>query len=383
MSSFTFTSPATLRFGWGEAAQIPAEAAQLGGRPLVVVGRALRAAGRLEPLLDGLRAAGLDPFTVEGVPAEPKLSDLQRVMDACAAAGADMVIAVGGGSVLDIAKGAAALAAAAGPAAEEFFAGAPLPATGRPIVAVPTTSGTGSEVTRVCVLSDPGRRRKASIRTDAMMPRVAIVDPELTVSCPPSVTAHSGADAFVQAVEAFVSAGANRMTDALSREAVLLAAHALPVAVADGGDRPAREAMALASTMAGLALNTARLGLVHGIAHPAGAVTGAAHGLLCGLLLPYVIEYNLPVAAPKYALLARDMDLAAPDTPDAPAAAAFLAFTRDLLRRVGIPERLGDVGFPESAVEDVAAETMPSGSTKANPRPVSLEDARAVCRAAL
>jgi alcohol dehydrogenase class IV len=382
VSPFTFTAPPTLRFGWGEAVQIPAEAAQLGRRPLVVAGRALRAAGRLEPLLDALRGAGLDPATAEGVPAEPKLSDLQRVMDACTAAEADLVIAVGGGSVLDIAKGAATLAGV-GPTAEAFFAGAPLPESGRPIIAVPTTSGTGSEVTRVCVLADPGNQRKASIRTDAMMPRVAIVDPELTVSCPPTVTAYSGADAFVQAVEAFVSAGANPMTDALALEAALLAARALPTAVADGSDRPAREAMALASTMAGLALNTARLGLVHGIAHPAGAVTGAAHGLLCGLLLPYVIAFNLPVAAPKYAVLAREIALVAPDAPVPEAADAFLTFTRGLLREVGIPERLRDVGFPQSALDHVAAETMPSGSTRANPRPVSLEDARDVCRAAM
>jgi alcohol dehydrogenase len=267
--------------------------------------------------------------------------------------------------------------------------------TGRPIIAIPTTSGTGSEVTRVCVLSDPEHRRKASIRTDAMLPRVAIVDPELTVSCPGArarfpreqVTAHSGADALVQAVEAYVSRGANPMTDALAREAAQLAAGALPRAVADGADRAAREAMALASTMAGLALNTARLGLVHGIAHAAGAVTGAAHGLLCGLLLPYVIEFNLPAAAAKYAELARAVGAAGPDDSETDAAHAFLAFARDLLRQAGIPERLSDVGFPEDAlphwgprtVPAGTAETMPSGSTQANPRPVSPDDALAVC----
>jgi alcohol dehydrogenase len=389
MNSFAFSAPPTLRFGWGEVAALPQEAARLGRRPLVVAGRALRAGGRLEALVAGLREAGLASVVSEPVPPEPTLADLQRVMDACAAAGADSVIAVGGGSVLDIAKGAAVLAGV-GPSAEEFFAGAPLPATGRPIVAVPTTAGTGSEVTRVCVLSDPEHRRKASIRADAMLPRVAIVDPELTVSCPPSVTAHSGADAFVQAVEAYVARGANPMTDALAREAARLAAGALPRAVADcsrgnrarAPDREAREAMALASMMAGLALNTARLGLVHGIAHPAGAVTGAAHGLLCGLLLPYVIEFNLPVATPKYAQLARTVGAADAGDPDPDAARAFLAFTRDLLLRVGVPERLSAAGFPEEALPHVAAETMSSGSTQANPRPVSLDDALAVCRAA-
>lgn len=382
MNPFAFSAPPTIRFGWGEASALPQEAAALGRRPLVVAGRAVRAAGRLEPLLVRLQEVGLEPALAEPVPPEPTLAELQRVMDACVAAEADLVIGVGGGSVLDIAKGAAVLAGAGVPAAA-FFAGAPLPRTGRPIIALPTTAGTGSEVTRVCVLSDPERRRKASIRTEAMMPCLAIVDPELTLSCPPKVTAHSGADAFVQAVEAFVSAGANPLTDALAGEAARLAAEALPRAVADGSDREAREAMALASMMAGLALNTARLGLVHGLAHPVGAVTGAAHGLLCGLLLPYVVEFNLPAAAPKYARLARWIGAAPPAAPDALAAEAFLAFTRSFMRWVGLPERLRDVGFPESALDHVAAETMPSGSTKANPRPVTLDDALRVCQKAL
>jgi alcohol dehydrogenase class IV len=160
--------------------------------------------------------------------------------------------------------------------------------------------------------------------------------------------------------------------------------------VADGADREAREAMALASMMAGLALNTAHLGLVHGIAHPAGAVTGAAHGLLCGLLLPYVIEYNLPAATPKYAQLARAVGAADMEGPDPDAAQAFLDYSRDLLRRAGIPARLSDIDFPEDAlshwgprtVPAGTAETMSSGSTQANPRSVSQDDALAVCRAA-
>src|SRR5262249_11031915 len=162
----------------------------------------------------------------------------------------------------------------------EYFAGRPVPQTARPLIAVPTTSGTGSEVTWVCVLVDRESRRKASIRGPGMMPAVALVDPELTVSCPATVTAYSGADAFVQAVEAFTARGANPLTDALALEAVKQTARWLETAVCEPGHREAREAMALGSMMAGLALNTSRLGLVHGLAHPLGAVTGAPHGLL-------------------------------------------------------------------------------------------------------
>src|SRR5207248_4219007 len=171
---------------------------------------------------------GLAPLLHEGVPPEPDLAALQACMDT--AAEADSVIGIGGGSVLDVAKGAAALAGT-GATARDYFDGKPIPETGRPIVAIPTTAGTGSEVTWVCVLVDHAARRKASIRGPGMMPAVVINDPELTVSCPPAVTAHSGMDAFVQAVESFVSRGANPFTDALSLEAAKLTARALERAV--------------------------------------------------------------------------------------------------------------------------------------------------------
>jgi alcohol dehydrogenase class IV len=381
MSKFTYSAPGEIRFGWSEAASLGEEAARMGRRPLLVTGTALRRTGRLEPLLESLRSAGLEPAVHEGVPPEPTLAALQQAMDACAVAEADSVIAVGGGSVLDIGKAAAALGGS-GATAVQFFAGHPIPERGRPIIAVPTTSGTGSEVTRVCVLSDPEHWRKASIRADSMLPRLAIVDPELVVSCPPEVTAHSGMDAFVQAVEAFVSHGANPLTDSLALEGARLAAGALETAVRDGADRPAREAMALASLMAGLALNTARLGLVHGLAHPIGALTGAAHGLLCGLLMPAVMEFNQGAAECKYARLARELGAAPEDASDAVASRALVEFVRDLGARVGISGRLREIGLAEDLLEYVAAEAMPSGSTRANPRPVSKADALVVTQAA-
>ena len=380
MQLFTFQTPPKIIFGWGTTAQLPGEAARLGRRPLVVTGRSQRANGVLDHLLSGLREAGLEPLVHEGVPAEPGLEALQACMDAGEAA--DSVIAVGGGSVLDIAKGAAALSST-GRSAREYFAGAAVPETGKPLIAAPTTAGTGSEVTWVCVLVDHETRRKASIRGPGMMPAVAIVDPELTVSCPPGVTAASGMDAYVQAVEAYTSAGANPMTDSLALEAVKLTARWVETAYREPAHREAREGMALGSMMAGVALNTSRLGLVHGLAHPIGAVTGAAHGLLCGLLMPAVMRFNNPVSAPKYARLAEELGLVAPRTYPEAATETLIQFTETLLRRVGIPAKLRDVGFHAQDLEWVAQETLPSGSTRANPRPVTLSDARAVAEAAL
>jgi len=375
---FTVTTPPRIEFGWGAADQIPALAAGLGKRPLVVCGRSLRATGYLDTLLEGLSAAGLEVSLHEGVPAEPGLEALQACMDA--AEGSDCVIAIGGGSVLDIAKGAAALAGT-GATAREYFAGKAVPEKGRPLLAAPTTSGTGSEVTWVCVLVDHDTRRKASIRGPAMMPAVAVVDPQLTVSCPAHVTAQSGMDAFVQAVESFTSRGANPMTDALSLEAAKLTARWLETAVREPENREAREAMTLGSMMAGLALNTSRLGLVHGLAHPLGAVTGAAHGLLCGLLMPSVMRFNAEAAAQKYARLAEGLGLVAPGLERRSDVEALIRFTEELLGRVGIPSRLSEIGFDPADLDWVAQETMPSGSTKANPRPVTESDARTVTEA--
>lgn len=384
---FTFAAPPRLVIGWGAATdgRLAEEAARLGKRPLVVCGRSLRVNGTLETILTQLTEAGLSPTVHEGVPPEPDLDALQACMDS--AENADSVIAIGGGSVLDVAKGAAALAGT-GASARDYFSGQrPVPETGgRPILAAPTTAGTGSEVTWVCVLTDKQSGRKASIRGRTMMPAVALLDAHLTVSCPPKVTACSGMDAFVQAVEAYTSVGANPLTDALALPAARLASYTnVALAVDKPDDREAREALALGSLMAGMALNTSRLGLVHGLAHPIGALTGAAHGLVCGLLLLPVMRFNREAAAPRYARLAQELfheDISYVDPLSAADALIDVVelYLRDYLE---IPMRLGEIGLTEKDLDRVAREAMTSGSTKANPRPVTEADARAVAASCL
>ena len=369
MTSFTFVTPGKVLVGWGAATdgRLATQAALLGKTPLLVCGNSLRVSGLLDAIVPTLEKAGLTVTLHVGVPPEPTLADCTRAM--AAAQGCDSILAIGGGSALDVAK-----AAALDGSIEDYFDGkrAVPEASARPILAAPTTAGTGSEATWVGVFTDKrgASPRKASIRGGAMLPKTVVLDGQLTVSCPPSVTAYSGMDAFVQAVEAYVSKGANPLTDPLASGAAFDIMEFLPSAFRDGEAKQARERMLIASYLAGVALNTARLGLVHGLAHPLGARTGVAHGLLCALLLPPVIRFNVGSERDRYYDLAVTMgytDLA--------------LFAEDWLETFSIPRRLSDLGAKERELDAMIAETLVSGSTKANPRPVSEADVREVLQA--
>ena len=367
MHMFTFVTPGKVVCGAGVATdgRLAAEAALLGMKPLLVCGKSLQASGMLDRILATLPGAKVHC----GVPPEPTLADCVAAQEA--AGGCDSILAIGGGSVLDVAK-AAALPASI----YDYFDGKlPVPETeALPILAVPTTAGTGSEATWVGVFTDKrgAAPKKASIRGGAMLPKTVVLDATLSVSCPPHVTAYSGMDAFVQAVEAYVSRGANPFTDPLALQAAFDIAEWLPSAFRDGESLEARERMLIASYQAGMALNTARLGLVHGIAHPVGARTGAAHGLLCALLLPPVIRFNLGADLDRYSDIA--IGLGAPRED-------LAAFAETWLDDFSIPRHLADLGLKRSDFDAIIAETLASGSTKANPRTVVDSDVREVLEA--
>lgn len=373
MDPFTIRCPREVVFGWQSLAQLPAAAARLGCRPLVVIGGAsLRAAGTLDDILAGLVEAGVQPSVFEGVEHDPSVETIDRGRETFAANRSDSVIAVGGGSVLDAGKAIAGLAGEQAPTAE-FVAGREITAPAVPIIACATTAGTGSEVTHVAVLTDPDRRLKASIRTEGMMPAVAFVDPALTVTMPPAQTAFTGLDAFVQAVESYVSAGANPYSDPLALDAATRIARWLRTAYHDGRNREARENMALGSMLAGLALASARLGLVHGIAHPLGALYGLAHGEACALLLPHVMEFNAEAAEGKFACLARSIGIT--DTAnESEATLRLIVWTRDLCATLGCARPFASFGLRREDYPTIVEATLASGSTKSNPRPVTEAD---------
>jgi alcohol dehydrogenase class IV len=383
MPSFQFTTAGKIMFGHGSLSLLPKEARSLGSRALLVTGgRSLAASGRLNHIRSSLLEAGVEVLLFDRVEPEPSTDTVDAAICEFCRLKADLVIGIGGGSALDVAKAVAGLAQADCPA-RDYVAGEEVPPRQVGLIAVPTTSGTGTEVTRVSVLSDKSAGVKVGIRADSWVPDVALVDPDLTLNAPPTITAQTGMDAFVQAIESYISSGANPFTDPFALKAVGLIAASLPAAYRSGSDREARDNMALGSLMAGVALANARLGLVHGLAHPIGARTGAHHGLICALLLNAVLEYNLPSSEHRLAQLAREVGAVRAEVPSQDAAAAFLPFCRNLLHDVGIGSTPEALRVSEDQMPALITETLASGSTKSNPRPVSAEDARAVLEAAL
>ncbi|NPV08759.1 MAG: iron-containing alcohol dehydrogenase [Anaerolineae bacterium] len=377
----SFHLPVTVVTGDGCIAQLGAQVAPLGTQALLVCGASARASGTLGRALDSLNQAGVAAEVFDRVRGEPTLQVVAEGIACARGRAADVLVGLGGGSAMDAAKAIAGLAPLAG-SPREYLEGRPLDGDPLPWVAIPTTSGTGAEVTMNAVLIDPDSGTKKSIRGRSWFAQVALVDPTLTLSLPPSVTAYTGADALTQAIESFVSVGAMPVTDALCRDAIRLIGRSLLPAYRDGAQIAYRRDLHYGSLMAGMALANARLGAVHGMAHPLGCHHSLPHGLVCGLLLPYVMEWNLPVAAPRYAEVASLLGLDTAGQSEAQAARAAVDWVRELLTQLGIPGRLRDAGVTRIDLEEVARQSM-SSSMEHNPRRMTEEDVVNLLRSAL
>ncbi len=369
MATVAFRAPGKILFGAGALGSLGPEARRLGRRAVLATGRrAMAEAGVTERCLAALAEAGVDAALFDQVEPEPDVTTVDRLREAVRAHGADLVVGLGGGSALDAAKAAAGLAREDEPTAA-YHQGKPITRPALPNIAIPSTSGTGSEMTTNSVLTDRRRQVKTSIRADGLIPAVAIVDPEVTRSSPPFVTATSGVDALVQAIESYLARGATPLTEALSVRAMEELAAALPAVVQRGEDLALRTRAAWGSAMAGLALANARLGAAHALAHPLGARFSVPHGLACGVLLAPVLEFNRPAAPAKYAAMERVFG-------GDPA-----AYARRLLTECGLPAKLTDYGLTADVLGPVAEETLPSGTLKANPRTATKEDLVGLLRA--
>ncbi len=369
-------STARVIFGIGARVDVATHAARMGRRCLLVTGaRPDRSAWLFEDLrnvMEDVSGVALD--------GEPETGFISAQAGAARRAGCDMVVAIGGGSVIDAGKALAALAANAGDVFEYLEVvgqGLPLEHEPLPMIAVPTTAGTGAEVTANAVLLSPSHGVKASLRAPGLIPSLAIVDPELTVSLPPRQTAASGMDALTQLMECFVSHAASPLTDPLCRDGMSRAARSLLRAVAHGADLEARSDMALAALFSGMALANAKLGAVHGFAAPLGGMLGAAHGEICAALLPHVMEANIEVlraADSAHPLLDRyaEVGMLLAGERDATAAARFV---RSLCADLGV-RGLRALGLDEKRVDEAARKAALASSMKGNP--VVLEHDRLV-----
>lgn len=385
----TLRAPRELLFGAGQRHALGSIASRLGKRALIVTDARLAADTDFLALARQIEEAGVavmvDSSTLPDVPVE---SAAASARDAGSFA-PDLVIGIGGGSCLDMAK-CVALLLAHGGRPQDYYGEHAVPGPVIPLIAIPTTAGTGSEVTPVAVLSDAERSLKVGISSPYLIPTVSICDPELTLSCPPALTAIAGADALTHAIEAFtairrdpvpgisqqrVFVGKNELSDHFALSAIALLWQGLEVACQNGADRAAREKVMLGATLAGLAFGVAGTAAAHAIQYPVGALTHTAHGLGVACLMPYVMTWNTPLIGDELTKIAQAAGLDGPDD--------VIPSLASLLARIGIPATLRDLGLEEARIDWVAEQS--SGITRLiqnNPRPLNPNEMRNLVTAA-
>jgi alcohol dehydrogenase class IV len=383
--TFTFATANQILFGVGTFERLGNLASGLGKRAFVIGGRNL---GRLEPVLTQLRDGNI-AFETFSVPGEPSIPLILEGLNLAKTSSCNFVVAMGGGSVLDAGKAISALMTNPGEPLnylEVVGKGQPLKNRAAPFIAIPTTSGTGSEVTSNAVLSVPEKRVKVSMRGSLMLPSIALVDPTLTYSLPPDVTALTGLDALTQCLEPFVSNQANPMTDSFCREGLKRAARSLQRACEFPGDATAREDMSLASLFGGLALANSKLGAVHGFAGPLGGMIEAPHGRLCASLLPYVVKTNIAAlhsSQPASPTLRRFDEIAQIITGNEKAKADdAVTWLSELCKSLNIPT-LSQLGLTKEMIPEVVSKAQNASSMKGNPIVLTVEELTGVLEGAL
>ena len=383
--SFEFATAARIVFGSGTLGEVAPAVAGLGRRALVVTGRSVDRAAALMEQLESVKVAA-DTFPVSG---EPTLDTIRAGVEKARVCASEVLIGFGGGSAIDASKAIAVLLTNPGSLLdylEVIGRGKPLTHPPLPCVAVPTTAGTGAEVTRNAVLTAPDHRVKVSLRSPLMLPRLAVVDSALTLSLPPDLTASTGLDALTQLIEAFLCNRPNPITDALSREGMRRAAGALRRACRDGQDRQARHDMALASLLGGMVLANARLGAVHGLAGPLGGMFPAPHGMICARLLPVVMAANVRAIerrAPESPVLERFVEVARLLAGDAAATLpAGLAWLEALVEDLGVLP-LSRFGLSDHDLPAVITQAKQASSMKGNPIALEEQELTTILRRAL
>lgn len=371
-----FRVPTRIFFGRGVALTVADPLRQVGAKKvLLVTDPGVRKVGLTGPIEERLRDAKIPYEVYDEVVPDPGVAEVQRCYERAKACGADAFVAVGGGSSIDTAKMAAVLLANGGTVLD-YIGIDKVPKMAAPVVAIPTTAGTGAEITINSVIADPDQHKKLVIISPNATALFALEDPDMTASLPPFLTAITGMDTLVHAIESFCSKNAYRTTELLALEAIRDAGRALPRAVKDGSDMEAREAMMRAVVSASLAFSNTRLGNVHAMALPLGGWCHVAHGTAVAVLLPHVMDFNRQAAPERLAAVGEALGA----RKDGKAAVDHIA---RLNEEIGIPPGLRKVGVTEDAIPNMAKDAMLSGNILVNPRTTGQKDIEALYRAAL
>lgn len=400
LNTWRFSTSDEILFGCGAAQQIGVEARHRGfGNALIVTDPNMAKAGLVDVVRRSLSASQVAAAVFDGSVPEPGTAAVNAAAEVAQRVRPDLIIGLGGGSNMDVAKVAAAVYSHGGSAAD-YFGEDRIPGPSAPVFAVPTTAGTGSEVTAVAVIEDEARHLKLAVASPHLRPRLAIVDPTLTITCPPRVTAESGMDALVHAIEAYTVtayhaldvpadarpqfSGKQPIADALAERAIRLIGRHLRSAVYQPRNIEAREGMHLAALLAGMAFSSAGLAAVHALQYPVGAATHTSHGLGTGLLLPYVVEYLLPAAPQGFANVAEWLGEEIRGLGVMEAARSSVQAIQALKRDVGLPMRLRDIGVDEAHIRPMAEQAATyQRLLRMSPRPLDVAALEYILRSAL
>jgi alcohol dehydrogenase class IV len=372
-----FYTPGKIIFGSGGLSQVGAEAKRLGNKALVVLGRsAMRKSGALDRLTYLLREKNLEYIIYENIPSDPTVEIVDKGANLAKKGKCNLTIALGGGSVLDTGKAISAMVTNEGSVADYQE----IEGKGRkfqyktiPFIAIPTTSGTGSEATSNAVITNTELSLKKSIRDPWLIPEVALVDPELTLFLPPHITATCGGDALTQCIESYLGKKSQEISDALALHAIGLIGKSLVKAVKEGKNLKARKDMAMAALLSGLCLSNSGLGAVHALSHPLGVYYKIPHGLSCTVLLPYVMEFNLSVVTKKMTKIAQSLGENISLLSEKEASQRAVDKIKEIFSQVGIKSNLSEWGIKEEDFSKIIKGSK-GGSLNNNPRETSDED---------
>ena len=373
MNSFSFTIPQNIVVGAGSLKRLPELAKNLKkSKAYIISGPHLEKIGMVDKCREALKAAGIESDAFTQTEGNPSTDTVAKAAEGFKSSNADFIVAFGGGSPLDVAKAVAVIASYGGNITD-YEGGGKVPGPVVPMIAIPTTAGTGSEVTAFSVITDHSRNYKLTVVSNYLLPDYAILDPELITTVPKSTAAACGIDAMVHALEAFISKAASPFSDLFAKEALRLIGTNIRDYVLDRSNLAACEAMLTGSLFAGIAFSHARLGDVHAMSHPVSAYFDVAHGVANAVLLPTIVDYNMTYASEKYKYI-YDCICEKPLDDDSFTPEMLAAEIRVLNDELGIPSSLSEVGVDSSLFDKMADDAMKSGNILVNPRPTTKKD---------